>query len=424
MNGKNYLPTCMLMDRFHVNRGVSDWPLKLVLFLFYPFGAFLYSLLRNPASKSSYCVYWGVGILFCWSIYYSPHNFFYIDFILTVERFYETHLTFGQFIEEFKKTLTLSSNAYPDFYNLFIYCLTGSISDNFHLMYVIAGIPCLYCMLNSLKYITNDEKFKPTIYGYIFMLLFILPRSLFHIQNFRYFTAFWICVYCSLCYFHTGSRKYLYFFLVLPFIHYSFWLMIICFILYFLLKKRPVLMKYLFYISIPFALFPVDLFKEFVSPDLIPSFLSSKSDLYLSDNMNEKLGMYANGVRSIFKALNVMILIFSTCYMMRRIEKQKVSLNIYSFFYFYMICLSVFGFLNVLPILGERFFLLGRTFCVFLWFILVFPKCKKWVYCFMAGAALDIYTDVGLYLKVLSLDFFYSNLMDLFTKNIGVTFYN
>lgn len=408
-----------------LSRGVNDLPLKLVLLVVWPFGAFLHSLFKNPASRSSYCIYWGVGLLFCWSMYYSPSNTFYIDLILTVERFYETHLTFEQLLEEINKTFTMSAGAYPDFYRLIVYWLAGSVSSNFHLMYVFAGIPTLYCMLNSLKYITGDKNFKATVYGYILMLLFVLPRSILHVQNFRYFTAFWICVYCSLCYFRTRSRTYLLAFFVLPFIHYSFLLLVFCLFLYFFLKEYPRFSKYLFYISIPFALIPADfLLYSFVSLDIFSLLFNDKSELYLSDNMNDKLGMYANGLRSVFKAINVIILILATLYMMNRVEKQKVTSSLYSLFYFSMICLSVFGFVNVIPVLGERFFLLSRTLCIFLWFKLVFPEHKKYLYVFLLGSALDIYTDAGLYMKVLSPDFFYSNMISLIIKNIDVSFYN
>ncbi|WP_165153811.1 EpsG family protein [Parabacteroides sp. ZJ-118] len=408
-----------------LSHGVNDLPLKLALFVVWPFGAFLHSLFKNPASRSSYCIYWGVGLLFCWSMYYSPSNTFYIDLILTVEHFYETHLTFEQLLEEIKKTLTMSVGAHPDFYRLIIYWLTGNISTNFHLMYVIAGIPTLYCMLNSLKYIIEDKNFKATVYGYILMLLFVLPRSIFHVQNFRYFTAFWICVYCSLCYFRTRSKKYLFGFGVLPFIHYSFLLLLFCLFLFFFLKKYPRFSKCLFYVSIPFALIPFDfLLQSFVSLDIYPLLFNDKIGLYLSDDMNDKLGIYANGLRSLFKAINVIILVFTTLYMLNRVEKQKTHSYLYSLFYFSMICLSVFGFINVIPVLGERFFLLSRTLCIFLWFKLVFPKHKKFLFVFLLGSALDIYTDAGLYMKVLSPDFFYSNMVSLIVKNIDISFYN
>lgn len=408
-----------------LNRGGNDLPLKLVLFVVWPFGAFLHSLFKNPASKSSYCIYWCIGLLFCWSMYYSPFNTFYIDFVLIVERFYEIHLTFLQLLEEIKKTLTMSVGAYPDFYRLIVYWLAGSMSGNFHLMFVVAGIPTLYCMLNSLKYITEDRCFKATVYGYIIMLLFVLPRSIFHVQNFRYFTAFWICVYCSLCYFYTGSKKYLFGFLFLPFIHYSFYLLFLCIFLYFIIKKHHKFCNYLLYMSIPFALIPSSyLFQSIASLDVFSILVADKSELYLSDNMNDKLGMYANGWRSVFKAINVIILILATLYMNNRIEKQKLPSSLCSLFYFSMICLSVFGFVNVVPVLGERFFLLSRTLCIFLWFKLIFPDHKKYLYVFLLGSALDIYTDVGLYMKVLSPDFFYSNMISLIFKNIDVSFYN
>lgn len=406
-------------------RGFCDLPIKLLVFLLWPFGAFLYSLLFNPYSKSSYCIYWGIGLLFCWSIYYSPFDIFYIDLISVVESFYEIQLTFKQLLKEIIKTLTMTDGAYPDFYRLIVFWLSKSISNNFHLMYVIAGIPALYCMLNSLKFITSDKNFKTTLYGYIIMLMFLIPRSIFHVQNFRYFTAFWLCVYCLIGLFYTKSNKYLLGLIVLPFVHYSFYILLICLFLYFLFKKYPKFSKYFFYISIPFALIPFDsLLHGFVGLNIFPDLLEDKRNLYMSDNMNDRLGMYVNGLRSIFKAINVIILIISTLYMKNIVDKQNVPSSLYSLFYFSMICLSVFSFVNVIPVLGERFFLLSRTLCVFLWFKLVFPEKQGFMYLVLAGSALDIYTDLGLYIKVLSPDFFYSNLLALIEKNIDVSFYN
>lgn len=406
---------------------VNEAVLKLTFFIIWPFGAFLFSLLRRPASRVSYCIYFLFGLLFCWSVYYSPHESLYIDFVGIVENFYDTQLTFFQLWDEIWATLTISPDIVrSDFYVIFIYWLTKQISVNYHLMYVIAGVPFLYCMLSSLKYITRDaEKFKPTLYGYAILFLFVIPCSIFNIQNFRYSTALWVCVFCILKVFYDHQGKYIFLFLLLPYIHYSYWFVVISLAVYWILRNHFKWQKLLFFVSIPFALIPVDMIlSHLMSADFLPLILAEKGELYFSDYANENWGMYANGVRSLFKAIQSVIYIVATILMTRRTEVTKNASPAGSLLHFFCVFLAMVNFVNVVPVIGERFYLLSRIIGIFLWFKIMYPRKRYFMGIFVLGCALEIYTISDLYLKVLSWDFFYSNVFSLIYKYLDVSFYS
>lgn len=398
--------------------------LKLLLFFLWPFGSFLYALLYRPNSKSSYCVYFLWGLLFCWSIYYSPWDSFYIDFVTIVEKFYDTQLTFSELCDRIIGILTLSSYTDgADFYNIVVYWLSHQFSSNFHFMYVIAGIPFLYCMLYSLRFITQDQYFKANIYGYILLFLFVLPCSIFAIQNFRFSTGFWCCVFLILKVFYEQKKKYIPLFIVLPFIHYSFWLVIVVFLVFSFLKGHNKLIKWILICSIPFAVIPINaILDSFTNSNLLPILLTEKGDAYLSDEATANWGMYANGMRSYFKVIQSIIAVVATYIMLMYIEKQEVDKRLCNLLKLLCILLFTVNFINVVPVIGERFYLLCRTLCIFLWFKIC-PQKKYFIWIFLAGAALDIYEISMLYMKVLTPDFFYSNLFWLVVKNIGITHY-
>lgn len=405
---------------------ISEVGIKLVFFIIWPFGAFLYSLLHRPASKSSYYVYFLFGLLLCWSIYYSPRGDSYIDFVAIVERFYNAQFTSSQLLDELWAVLTLSFNAErPDFYITFVYWLTKLFSANFHLMYVIAGIPVLYCMLNSLKYVTGDKNFKTNISGYAIVFLFILPCSIINIQNFRYCTALWICVFCVLKVFYEHKWKYIFCFFLLPYIHYSYWFFLAILLVYILLKDHSKLQKWMLFISIPFAVIPIDaIYNNFVSINTIPLSLADKFESYTSEGVNENWGMYANGVRSFFIMIQAVIVILATVMMMKHIEIYKKNSSLHLLLQFFCVFLTMANFIRIMPVIGERFFLLCRIICVFLWFKIMYPYKKKMILFFILGCVVDLYMTSALYLKLLSSDFFYSNALSLIVKYWGVTAYN
>ena len=180
--------------------------IKIILFILWPFFSFLYSL-KTPNRRSSHIIFFLFGILFGWSMYFQGIG---IDFHVIVERFYEQEqITFSELINIISSTLTFQSDN-KDCYNIFLNWLTKIFSNNFHLLFTLAAIPYTYFLLKSLSFITSDKvKFKNSIYGLAIIILFVLPKDLFDIQNFRFGTAFWIAIYCILQIFYQNKFKYI-----------------------------------------------------------------------------------------------------------------------------------------------------------------------------------------------------------------------
>ena len=198
---------------------------KLILFVLWPFGAFLYAL-RTPTKYSSYLIFFLFTLLFSWSMYYDDYTR-YIDFIAISERFYRIgELTYNE-IWQCLINIFSEDAEYRDVYNLVLVSMLRPFTSNFHSQFVVAAIPFTLFMLGSLRYLTDDSKFRICLMGYLIMFLFLLPKDIFNIQNFRFSTATWMAVYGILVYFISHRKVGLVWIFLTPFVHSSFWLLVI-----------------------------------------------------------------------------------------------------------------------------------------------------------------------------------------------------
>lgn len=112
--------------------------IKLVLFVIWPFAAFLGSLLR-PTSKSSFVIYFLFGILFCWHM--DPVGLVrYDDYLGTQRVFLHFKYTMSDVYEKFLAYITFVGKD-KEIYSIFLNAVTRLFSDNYHLFFAIASIP-------------------------------------------------------------------------------------------------------------------------------------------------------------------------------------------------------------------------------------------------------------------------------------------
>lgn len=399
----------------------SDFIGKLLLFIIWPFGAFLASLIK-PNSKSSYCIYWLFGILFCWSMYYKGES---IDFNNIVLRFYaQPDLSFNELIERITNLYTDNSKD-SDIYNILLNWVTQQFSNNFHTLFAIASIPYLFFMLNSLKYITNDEKrFSSSTFCYLILLLFVLPKDIFWVQNFRFTTATWVSIYALIKTYYSGQKSYWLLLFVTPLIHSSFWFLIIVAILYVVSRKIPI--KYIYYISLPFILIPTDLLSK-IDLSFIPSSLSIWSKNYLNEDAYSTFGMGRSGsglywISKLFNILHFYSYAVAIIIMANSKELKNAEKGIKELFSFQLLFLTITNFIQVIPVLGSRFLNNSLILTIFLWYKIMYPKKNILLIIILFGWAFELmYYIIPHYNAVLDIDFFLLNVFSLISKYWGVT---
>lgn len=105
------------MDNSRIIRSpepASEWGIKLVAFIIYPFGAFLLSL-RNAASRSSYMIYALFGVLFCWHL--NPVDLSrYDDLQGIMERVVATNISWNDLVKQFSAYFSFSDDAPKELY--------------------------------------------------------------------------------------------------------------------------------------------------------------------------------------------------------------------------------------------------------------------------------------------------------------------
>ena len=170
---------------------------KLIIYFFYPFLAWVYSL-KEPNKKSSYLIFFLFSILLCWHMAPAGISTGYDDFLGILSRFEDTQISTGKFLNQVSTFLSGSDDAPKELYDNFLIWIVKSFTNNYHFFFLLAGIPIALMQLKSLRLITSDEHFVCNFYGFLAVLMMILPRDIITAQNPRFSTGFWLFVCCLL----------------------------------------------------------------------------------------------------------------------------------------------------------------------------------------------------------------------------------
>lgn len=355
----------------------------LVVFLIWPFGAFMLAL-THMSRRSSYVIYALWGMLFAWHMN-SRLGSGYDDFIGISQRVMETNLTFAELSQQLFDLLTFSDDAPKEWYESFMIWLTHSLSNNFHLYFLLCSIPWLIFELSSLHLITSDRKFRQSLICLIIITLFVLPRDIITLQNPRFTTATWVAVYATICYFSRPRMRHKCIFLLLitPLIHSAFWFYILAFLGCQFLERYPRLTIKLLYISIPFSYFSYDLFTSInISALPLPSIFKVWIGYYLSEEtFNEKvLHVGASGfywVGNLFDFLMKTAYLLIPIYIIRNKAELRQNKRLWRFCGFFIAFYALVSFIQFVPVLGARYFWLVRIYGIYLWFKAIYPRHNR-----------------------------------------------
>ena len=425
INNTYQMHTSLLHDNFKKNL-----TLKLVLFIIAPFFSFLYSL-RRPNARSSFAIFFLFGVLYAWNMDCHVEN----DFTRLVDQFYTENYPIQDVFDEMLKFFSGESKQ-KEFYRIFLFSLVQSFSQNYHLVFFLASIPYMFFMLKSLSLITNDIHYRVnSLYCYVVIFLFIIPYTIFWISNFRFSTAVWVSVYSIISLLYTKKKKYILLLALTPFIHSGFWFLLIILVLYYLIPKNIRWIKILFYISIPFSFIEsnllsiIDVSNFSFLPDTIYAWINS----YLTDaEMLLKFGMYRKDgsgmyfVELFFGKAIVISYIVGLIYIIRNVDMESQDPELKSFYYFLIFYFAITNFIQVVPALGPRNMSIVEILFIFLWYkALGNSKNKKYVYIMLCAWSYNIvFFESSYLLMMVDVDFFFSNVFSIISKNLGVVSQN
>ena len=404
--------------------------IKIILFIIYPFGAFLLSL-KNAASKSSYLIYFLFGLIFCWHM--NPINHTQTDdFYWIMERVIANDYSTKEIWEQFVAFITFKEDAPKEVYENVLNWFSKLFSPNPHLFFTIAAIPYLYFMLKSLKKITTDRKFTQCWYCLIVLALFVLPRDIITVQNPRFTTGIWMAVFATISFFSSGKYQWRYYLLILatPLIHSGFWFYVLAFTGGLFVMRYQKLLIVLLYASVPFSYLSYDLLTSLNFSALpLPATLALWIERYLSeDSFNE---FVANeGASGYFWVAQMFTTIRTTAYLIiplylwkyrKEIERRNDIKHLFKFFlYFY----ALVNFIQFVPVLGERFYWMVRIFGIYLWFKAIYPRHNTVLKILLPACSWEIfrrYLYTGALYKCVPLEIFYTTLPNLIADFWGVT---
>lgn len=406
----------------------SDLLLKFFLFILNPLLGFLYAL-KKPNSRSSYIVFFLFGLIYSWVM--DTHIKEY-DFTRIIESFYMQDYSTSEVWNEIINYFNGNSTE-KELYRFVLIWFTHLFSDNYHLLFTFAAIPLLFFMLKSLKYITHDKiNYSNSFYNLILLLLFIIPFDIFQVSNFRFATGAWVIIYSTIKIFYDKNKNYLLLAFIAPLIHSGFWFYCFILLIFHLVSANTKLLKFFFYISIPFAFIETDLLSliNFSQLSFLPQSLTKWGDGYLTDEMIDKAGMYRSGsgfywVEIIFSKLVILSYIIGTHLSIKEIEKGTTSevVRLKKYFLFFIFFFTITNIIQIVPTLGFRYFLIVKVLFILIWFKLFSHKREKYfLYLILFPTSFFLLLEnCRYYYDTLTVDFLYMNVFSLIINNMGIT---
>lgn len=383
---QTYYPKCC----WNNNRGYKEFGSLLILFLIWPFGAWLYSL-YNANRRSSYLIFFMFSLLLCWHMAPTEYTDFYDDFLGILARFNEYYFTDADIKHQINLYSSMDDNAPKELYENIMIWFVKSFTNNYHFYFLLCAIPVAYCQLKSLKRITQDERYQPhTFMAIAIMVMFIFPRDIITVQNPRFTTGFWICLLCSLNYFCAEKKNILRLLpiIITPLIHSGMWLFVIAVAVALVTPKKVRVLEIIAICSIPFCFFDAEIIKGIDLSILLPDFLYRWSLNHFDNTSNVMVVDARAGFWRVGAAFNIAVkIVYVYMFIMMVKNKDRINDNIESknFYPFFLIILIIANLAQAIPVLGERYYWYVKIFTVFVWFKAFYPTHKKVIVCLIVA---------------------------------------
>lgn len=217
---------------------------NLVLFLFWPFGSFLLTVIDRR-------IYSSIIIILFFFLYgyavYSPGGGSDLEVYRSSFNQIRTNssITYYSLLKE-----TYTTAEQPDLYGISLQYFVSRFTSDYRVFMGVASVIQFYFLLMIViklkKIIETNRKFS-----YLLLAIFILLIPFQSFTGIRYWTGFYVFIYGAICYFESAKLKYWAWILITPFIHFAFVVPVILFILHGFLRKKIIIISVL----IPLAFF-------------------------------------------------------------------------------------------------------------------------------------------------------------------------
>lgn len=351
------------------SRNINIIKTKFILFLIWPFGAFLFSL-KNLKSKSSFIVFFLFCILFGYTflaLNKAADSYSYIQEFTKMKNI--SSYSYFKYVDEY---LTFNSNT-KDLYVLTSNYLISGITKNYHILMAFYATVFAFFYLKAFRFLVKRREFSYTLVCYILAFLFTFSNPIFNINGVRFWTAAWIAVYSLFQIIVNKNYRYLLLAIITPLIHISYLSFLVVILLFLLLKKFDKIWMIVYLVSF----FVTNIAFQFIGSlnDYMPPVIQNMIWSYTNDNsisnkqdVIENLPLYAkilNSLPNLF--LNGLMIVF--IYNRKKIKQNYDAYPIYAFL---LVWMTFVNFTMSIPSFGGRFLELSIPFIVYLSLI-----CRK-----------------------------------------------
>lgn len=424
----NNLQYALNMYRLRIKNGLAG---QLFFFIIWPFGALLHSL-QDMKSRNFIIIYSLFCILFCWNMDVVSNA--YDDFSGIAYLFMHTDSSTSAFLKKFYAYITFSPNAPREIYLYFMMWFSRLFSDNPHFFFALCAIPYLFFQVKCFRMFLEDVNFRNGLIGVLIIFLFMFPRDIITVQNPRFVTALWLCIYVMMRSFYpaTKGNKYLLWLLLAPTIHSSYWfiapMMLLC-IFVGRIVDQPRWLITLVYISIPFSYMSTDIFSSNIDILSILSFsnaLSGWAEGYITSSEVETKQVIGGGLYwvpvlfGILKKTAYLIVPIMIINKRDLVSKLATTSGMISC---YLLLFALANFVQPMPVLGARLFLFVQILSIYvlfrvygfktnMFYIILFALTWDWFTRYFFGGAVS---------RVVPMMIFYTPLPYILFKYWGKT---
>ena len=378
----------------------------LLFFIIWPFGAWLYSVFYLAKTRSAYIVFFLFSLLICW--HFSPHyTDFYDDFLGILLRYETTHISTDKFLDIVQGYFSGTEGAEKELYEAFLFWFTRLITDNYHFHFFLAAVPVALCQLASMRHLTGDDRFRShSILGVILLALFLLPRDIFTVQNYRFATGFWLAFYGTISFYchNDNGRRYwpaTVLILLAPLCHSGllvYWGIFGAAL--FVKPSRMLEMAAMF--SVLFTFFDANIFGD-ISTSFLPPTIQKWAMRYMSDGSYAKHILHTGRsgfwwVQSIFTVSMKLLYVAMTIqliYQKKFVHDNREANALYPFF---LVLFASVNLIQFVPVLGERYYWFTRIMCVFVWFKAFGFTKRNMLYYMLLACSFGIISRYGYFL--------------------------
>lgn len=332
------------------------------LFVLYPFGAFIYSLIWINKKYSIYIIllfYLLFGLSFDPSHNYNIDGNSYYETFINIQNY-----SFSNYFNGFKSYLTFSGE-YKDYYFETISFLTSLFSKNFHILFFLLSIVFSIFFYKSFHYfeIVNEKDFS--IIDLILIVLFIMSNPITNINGCRFWTAFWITLFCLLKIFHDKDDIFFILLCITPIIHNSF-IIIVIFVLFlrlFLKLNNIIFIIYIF----SFVFSNISIYLLDTAHGFLPTLFQQQIDYYASESYINEIKA-SNATSHYLQYFNAIISIYLLIwgYIIYRYKTKIFDQDYNNLILVTFGIIIVSNFFMVIPTLGRRFIILSYPLLAFL----------------------------------------------------------